>query len=279
MSDKPKIFHVHMISDSTGETVNSVMRAVMSQFEEVEVEEHTWALVRTKGHLERVIEAITAEPGPVLFTIIDTELQTMLLNFCRKNRLPCIPVLHRATKEMQLFFGVKAKAKVGSQYELDEEYFEKMDAIHYTLAHDDGQETDTLDEADIILVGPSRTSKTPTCVYLSNRGVNAANVPIVQNVPLPEILFQVTKPLVIGLIIDQKRLQQIRKSRLLSLNETSSTDYVDEERIAEEILAAKKLYAQYKWPVIDVTRKSVEETCAQIMQMYTKFKEERESVE
>lgn len=277
MAESKRTFHVHMISDSTGETVNSVMRAVMSQFEEVEIEEHTWALVRTKGHLERVIESITAEPGPVLFTIIDAELQTMLLTFCRKNRLPCIPILHRATKELQLFFGVKAKAKVGSQYELDEEYFEKMDAIHYTLAHDDGQETDTLDEADIILVGPSRTSKTPTCVYLSNRGVNAANVPIVKDVPLPDILFQVTKPLIIGLIIDQKRLQQIRKSRLLSLNETSSTDYVDEEIITEEIVAAKKLYAQHKWPVIDVTRKSVEETCAQIMQMYTKYKDEQEA--
>ena len=268
-----------MISDSTGETVNSVMRSVMSQFEDVEVEEHTWALVRTKGHLERVIEAITAEPGPVLFTIIDNELQTMLLTHCRKLRLPCIPILHRATKELQLFFGVKAKAKVGSQYELDEEYFEKMDAIHFTLAHDDGQETETLDEADIILVGPSRTSKTPTCVYLSNRGIGAANVPIVKDVPLPDILFQVTKPLIVGLIIDPERLKQIRKSRLISLNEVSSTDYVDEETIKEEVIAAKKLYAQNKWPVIDVTRKSVEETCANIMQLYTRFKEERENSE
>ncbi len=275
----PKNFHIHMISDSTGETVNSVMRSVMSQFEDVEVEEHTWALVRTKGHLERVIEAITAEPGPVLFTIIDNELQTMLLTHCRKLRLPCIPILHRATKELQLFFGVKAKAKVGSQYELDEEYFEKMDAIHFTLAHDDGQETETLDEADIILVGPSRTSKTPTCVYLSNRGVGAANVPIVKDVPLPDILFQVTRPLIVGLIIDPERLKQIRKSRLISLNEVSSTDYVDEETIKEEVVAAKKLYAQNKWPVIDVTRKSVEETCANIMQLYTRFKEERENSE
>ncbi len=271
-----KKFHVHLISDSTGETVNSVIRSVMSQFEDVDVEEHTWALVRTKGHLERVIESIIAEPGPVLFTIVDGELQTMLVDFCRKNRLPCIPVLHRATKELQLFFGVKAKARVGSQYELDDEYFEKMDAIHYTLAHDDGQETDTLDEADIILVGPSRTSKTPTCVYLSNRSVSAANVPIVTGVPLPEILFQVTKPLIIGLTIDPKRLRQIRESRLLSLNENNSTDYIDEERIEAEVREAKKLYAQHKWPHIDVTRKSVEETCAQIMQMYTRFKEERE---
>lgn len=279
MADKPNTFHIHMISDSTGETVNSVMRSVMSQFDDVEVEEHTWALVRTKGHLERVIEAITAEPGPVLFTIIDTELQTMLLTFCRRNRLPCIPILHRATKELQLFFGVKAKAKVGSQYELDEEYFEKMDAIHYTLAHDDGQETDTLDEADIILIGPSRTSKTPTCVYLSNRAIFAANVPIVHGVPLPDNLFKLEKPLIIGLVISPDRLEQIRKSRLLSLNETSSTDYIDVEKIEEEIREARKLYAQHKIPVIDVTRKSVEETCANIMQMFTKFKEERENSE
>ena len=265
-----------MISDSTGETVNSVMRSVMSQFDDVEVEEHTWSLVRTKGHLERVIEAITAEPGPVLFTIIDTELQSMLMTFCRKNRLPCIPILHRATKELQLFFGVKAKAKVGSQYELDEEYFEKMDAIHYTLAHDDGQETETLEEADIVLVGPSRTSKTPTCVYLSNRGISAANVPIVKGVSLPENLFTLKNPFIVGLIISPERLVQIRKSRLLSLNEASETEYVNEEIIEDEIREARKLYAQNKWPVIDVSRKSVEEVCAQIVQLYTKFKEERE---
>jgi regulator of PEP synthase PpsR (kinase-PPPase family) len=276
MTEKLKTFHIHMISDSTGETVNSVMRSVMSQFDDVEVEEHTWSLVRTKGHLERVIEAITAEPGPVLFTIIDAELQSMLMTFCRKNRLPCIPILHRATKELQLFFGVKAKAKVGSQYELDEEYFEKMDAIHYTLAHDDGQETETLEEADIVLVGPSRTSKTPTCVYLSNRGISAANVPIVKGVPLPENLFTLKNPFVVGLIISPERLVQIRKSRLLSLNEASETEYVNEEIIEDEIREARKLYAQNKWPVIDVSRKSVEEVCAQIVQLFTKFKEERE---
>jgi regulator of PEP synthase PpsR (kinase-PPPase family) len=215
------------------------------------------------------------EPGPVLFTIIDNELQTMLLTFCRKNRLPCIPILHRSTKELQLFFGVKAKARVGSQYELDEEYFEKMDAIHYTLAHDDGQEVETLDEADIILIGPSRTSKTPTCVYLSNRGIQAANIPIVNASSLPDNLFQLEKPLIVGLTIDPERLEQIRKSRLLSLNETSNTDYIDYEKIEQEIKEARKLYTQHKIPVIDVTRKSVEETCANIMQIYTKFKEQK----
>jgi regulator of PEP synthase PpsR (kinase-PPPase family) len=273
-----KTFNIHLISDSTGETVNSVMRSVMSQFENVEAEEHTWALVRTKGHLERVLEEISSQPGPVLFTIVDSELQTMLLNHCRKLRLPCIPILHRATKELQLFFGVKAKAKVGSQYELNEEYFEKMDAIHFTLAHDDGQETETLDEADIILVGPSRTSKTPTCVYLSNRGISAANVPIVRDVPLPENLFHVTKPLIVGLIIAPERLKQIRKSRLVSLHETANTDYVDDEIIDIEVKEARKLYAQNNWPVIDVTRKSVEETCAQIMQLYDKFIDKKENL-
>ena len=150
-----------------------------------------------------------------------------------------------------------------------------MDAIHYTLAHDDGQEVETLDEADIILIGPSRTSKTPTCVYLSNRGVNAANIPIVTGVPLPENLFKLEKPLIIGLTIDPERLEVIRKSRLLSLNETSSTDYIDHEKIEEEVKEARKLYTQNRIPVIDVTRKSVEETCANIMQMYAKFKEDR----
>ncbi len=268
-------FHIHMISDSTGETVNSVMRSVMSQFENIEVEEHTWSLVRTQGHLDRVFESISQNPGPVLFTILDHDLQASLANHCRKLRLPCIPVLEKITRELSLYFGVEAKARPGKQYQLDEDYFHKMDAIHYTLAHDDGQEVDSMDEADIILVGPSRTSKTPTCVYLSYKGINAANIPIVAGVPLPEKLFEFKKPMVIGLIISPDRLEQIRKSRLLSLNETHSTDYVDEEKILVEVQEARKLYAKHKWPVIDVTRKSVEETSANIFQLYNKFKETR----
>lgn len=271
-----KNFDIHMVSDSTGETVSSVMRSVMSQFENTEIEEHTWSLVRTDGHMQRVLDSISEKPGPVLYTIINRDMQAKLIKHCRKLRLPCIPILDRVTKELSSYFGVEAKARPGRQYELDDEYFEKVDAIHYTLAHDDGQETDSLDEADIILVGASRTSKTPTCVYLSYKGLYVANVPFVNGVPLPGSLFQAKEPMIIGLVISPDRLSQIRKSRLLSLNEDKTTDYVEEESIISELRESRKIFSKNGWPVIDVTRKSVEETSAQIIQIYNKFIEARE---
>ncbi len=262
-------FHIHLISDSTGETVNSVMRSAMSQFDNIDYEEHTWALVRTQGQLQRVCEEISERPGPVLYTIIDRDLQAMLIKFCRRLRLPCIPVITKTIEEFSTYFGVEAKNQTGKQYELDEEYFQKVDAIHYTLAHDDGAETDTLNESDIVLVGASRTSKTPTCVYLAYKGLNAANVPYVKGVDLPEIIFELEKPLMVGLFIQPERLGQIRKSRLTSLHENSNTDYVDMDSIIEEVQESRKIFTRQGWPVIDVTRKSVEETSAQIMQLYS----------
>lgn len=265
--------HIHLVSDSTGETVSSIARSAMSQFEDINPEEHTWSLVRTKGQMEKVIEQIKKEPGIVLYTVIDRDLQAMLLKECRSLKIPCIAVLSRVLMEMSNHFGVEAKASPGRQHELDEEYFERVEAINFTLAHDDGQNTEELDEADVILVGVSRTSKTPTCVYLSYRGLNAANVPYVKDCPLPDTLFKVKNPLIIGLVISPERLVQIRKSRLLSLNEKRDTSYVDMEKIKEEVLEAKKLFLKNKWPVIDVTRKSIEETTANIIQLYTKHKD------
>lgn len=253
--------------------MSSVVRSVMSQFEEAELTEHTWSLVRTKGHMERVLKGIEEQPGIVLYTIIDKDMQAMLLDTCQQLRIPCVSVLSRVTREMSAFLGEKAKAQVGRQHRLDDEYFERVEAINYTLAHDDGQNADNLEEADIVLVGVSRTSKTPTCVYLSYRGLNAGNVPYVKGCPLPDQLFQLKKPLVVGLVISPERLIQIRKSRLMSLNEERDTDYVDMEHIKEEIREARKLFTKHKWPVIDVTRRSVEETTAKIMQVYTEHKE------
>jgi regulator of PEP synthase PpsR (kinase-PPPase family) len=271
-----KTCDIHLISDSTGETVSSVMRSVMTQFENVEVVEHIWPLVRTFGQLERVLESVQERPGPVLYTILDRDMQAMVIRSCRKMRVPCVAVLHPITKELQAYFGVEAKARPGKQHELDEEYFSKVDAIHYTLSHDDGQETETLDEADVILVGASRTSKTPTCVYLAYRGINAANVPFVKGVPLPDNLFSLKKPLIVGLVISSERLGQIRKSRLLSLHEKNETSYVDADEIVDELRESRKIFNKYKWPVIDVTRKSVEETCANILQLYADHKEKNE---
>lgn len=266
-----KKFHIHLVSDSTGETVNSVMRSAMSQFEGVDITEHTWSLVRTTGQIERVLEGISENPGPVLYTVIDKKMQEMLIKHCRKLRLPCMAVITKVIKELSQYYGIEIKEKPGKQYELDEDYFSKVDAIHYTLAHDDGQETDSLDEADVILVGASRTSKTPTCVYLAYKGLFAANVPFVRGIDLPDNLFKLKGKLIIGLTIQPERLGQIRKSRLLSLNENDDTTYVNIDDIIDEVRESRRIFNKNKWPTIDVTRKSVEETSAQIMQIYDKF--------
>jgi regulator of PEP synthase PpsR (kinase-PPPase family) len=265
--------HIHLISDSTGETVNSVMRSSISQFEDVEVEEHNWSLVRTQGQLERALEGISKNPGPVLYTIVDTEISEKLTRHCYSLRVPCIPILTKVVEELQTYFGVTAKAKLGGQYALDENYFARVEAIHFTIEHDDGQEVETIDKADVILVGVSRTSKTPTCVYLSYRGINVANIPFVRGIPLPEKLFELKKPLIVGLVIAPERLNLIRKSRLVSLHEENETSYVNIDEIVEEVRESRRIFAKYNWPVIDVTRKSVEETSALIIQLYEKHKE------
>lgn len=268
-------YHIHLVSDSTGETVSSIIRSVMSQFEKVKTEEHTWSLVRTKGQMDRVLEGIEKNPGIVLYTIIDEALQDTLMRHCNQLRVPCVPVLARVTREISAFFGVEAKASPGRQHVLDEAYFSRVEAINFTLAHDDGQLPEDLEEADIVLVGVSRTSKTPTCVYLSYRGLNVANIPYVMGCPLPDNLFLLKNPMVVGLVISPDRLLQIRKSRLVSLNEHRETSYVDMDHIKEEVLEARKLFMKHKWPVIDVTRKSVEETTAKIMQLHADFIEKR----
>ncbi len=268
-----KTFHLHLISDSTGETVSSVARSVMSQFEDVEPEEHIWSLVRTSGQMNRVIASIKENPGIVLYTIVSEELQRPLREACKELKIPYVPVLSRVTREISSYLGVEATAEAGRQHELDEEYFQRVEAIHFTLAHDDGQMADDLEEADIVLVGVSRTSKTPTCVYLSYRGLNVANVPYVMGCPLPDNINSLKHPLVVGLVISPDRLIQIRKSRLLSLHENRDTSYVDMDNIKEEVLEARRLFSKNNWPVIDVTRKSVEETSATIMQLYNRFLE------
>jgi len=273
--DEP--FHLHMVSDSTGETVSSVVRSVMSQFEKVEMEEHSWTLVRTRGQMERVLEGIRMYPGIVMYTIIDLELQDALRHTCEDMDIPCVPLLARPMREMSKFLGIKAREAPGRQHELDEEYFARVDAINYTLAHDDGQHYDDLEKADIILVGVSRTSKTPTSVYLSYRGLNVANVPFVSGCPLPDSLHHVQRPFVVGLVISPDRLLQIRKSRLLSLHEDRETPYVDLDEIKAEVLEARRFFNKKGWPVLDVTRKSVEESAATIMQHYLKYKEERKN--
>tara|TARA_A100001015_G_scaffold321466_1_gene452358 strand:+ start:375 stop:1205 length:831 start_codon:yes stop_codon:yes gene_type:complete len=270
-------FHLHLISDSTGETVSSVSRSALAQFDDIEVEEHTWSLVRTKGQVDKILEEMKKEKGFVLYTMSDANLRKHLRKGCQKINVPCISVLSRIVSDLSSFFGVKANpVGPGKQHELDEEYFSRVEAINFALNHDDGQSVWDLEEADIILIGASRTSKSPTSMYLAYRGFRAANIPYVPNVDMPEVLDGLKEPLIVCLTINPDVLVQIRKNRLLSLNEDRSTEYTDIEKVKEEILQARRFYTKNNWPVIDVSRSSVEETAAKIIQFFQKHKADLE---
>jgi regulator of PEP synthase PpsR (kinase-PPPase family) len=263
-----KQVHLHLISDSTGETVSSVARAAMVQFDGIEVKEHIWALIRSRGQLDKILQQVEMQPGPVLYTLVSGELRERLKAFCLKKEIPCIPVLAPVIRELSSYLQVETSASPGRQYELTEQYFSRVEAINFTLAHDDGQSTWDVNEADIVLVGCSRTSKSPTCVYLAYRGFRAANVPFVPGTKVPQPLMSASKPLIVGLTIQPERLVEIRRTRLQSMNQEETGNYVEMEQVIEEIAEAKKFFRQQKWPVIDVTRRSVEETAATVIQYF-----------
>lgn len=262
-------YHLHLVSDSTGETVSSVYRAVMAQFEGIEIEEHVWSLVRTQGQMERVMDGIRENPGVVLYTLVEKPLQEALQGLCAELKVPCISVLNRIIRDLSNYWDIETHAAPGKQHHiLDEDYFSRVEAINYSLNHDDGQSGYSLDEADIILVGVSRTSKSPTCMYLAYRGYYAANVPYVSGCPLPPELETNKNSLIVGLTISPEPLIAIRRNRLLTLKEERATEYVDEDSVRSEILESRKFFRRHGWPVIDVSRRSVEETAAQIIQLY-----------
>jgi regulator of PEP synthase PpsR (kinase-PPPase family) len=260
-------FHLHLVSDATGETINSVARACVAQFDQVRPCEHFWNLVRTARQLDMVIEGIKDNPGLVMFTLVDETLRRRLQEVCRELQVPCIPVLDPLINALAAFLGLESQSQPGRQHALDAEYFGRMDAMDFALAHDDGQSTWDLHQADVILMGVSRTSKTPTCIYLANRGIKAANVPFVPGCPLPPEIDELRLPLIVGLIKDPDRLIQIRRNRLRLLNQSDDTTYVDPEIVRAECAEARRLYSRKSWPVIDVTRRSIEETAAEIMML------------
>lgn len=270
-----KKFHLHLVSDSTGETVASVARAALAQFQEVEPEEHIWSLIRTQGQLEKIIASLDTYPGVVMFTLVNPEMRDTLRQACSARGLPSIPVLGHVVRELSGYLGKEASGTTGAQYEMSEDYFARIDAINFALAHDDGQAVWELEQADVIIVGVSRTSKSPTCVYLAYRGLKAANVPFVPNVDLPEAILHLKQPLIVGLTIASDRLVDIRNTRLAAMNQDAATDYVNEDRVKEEIENSKKLFRQQGWPVIDVTRRSVEETATLIIQYRQRQLEKR----
>ncbi|MFM9891073.1 MAG: pyruvate, water dikinase regulatory protein [Rickettsiales bacterium] len=274
-----KQFHLHLVSDSTGETVASVARASLAQFDHAQAVEHVWSLVRTRGQLEKIIANLDSNPGVVMFTLVDTEMREALRQACGKRGLPCIPILGHVIRELSNYLHQEATGTVGQQYELSDDYFARIDAINFALDHDDGQATWELEQADIVIVGVSRTSKSPTCVYLAYRGYKAANVPFVPGIALPENIAGLKQPLVVGLTIAQDRLIDIRTTRLAAMNQDVRTDYVNDEKVQDEIEEAKKYFRQQGWPVIDVTRRSVEETATLMIQYRQRQVEKRRVAE
>jgi regulator of PEP synthase PpsR (kinase-PPPase family) len=270
-----KFINLHLVSDSTGETLSSVSRAILSQFESVEANEFVWPLTRTTLQIQKIKESIAANPGIVMYTILEDKLVEDLKNYCNLNSLPCISVLSKIINEFSNYLGMNIINSIGRQHILDAEYFARVEAINYTINHDDGQCHWDIYNADIVLVGVSRTSKSPTSVYLSCRGYKTANIPFVSIDSVPKSLFELQKPLIVGLIINPDKLMQIRETRLSHLGQELPILYTDIDAIKHEISEARKLYARLQCPVIDVTKRSVEETAAKIihlLQEHKKFK-------
>lgn len=259
--------HVHLISDSTGETLDSVAKAGLAQFEGVDAIRHFWPMLRARGQLERVITEIGRRPGLVLYTLVPGPLRERLEEACRLMGLTAIPALDPVIAGLSHVLGQRALGQVGRQHVMDAAYFSRVAAIDYTMTHDDGQQADEWEEADIVLAGVSRTSKTPTSIYLANRGYKTANVPLVPKAPPPDSLFRLKKPLVVGLTAHPERLIQVRRNRLLHLGQAPSTEYVEESSVNSEVAFARRMFADNGWPVIDVTRRSIEETAAAIINL------------
>ncbi len=261
-------FHLHLVSDSTGETLITVARAVAAQYSNVTPVEHVYPLVRSQKQLDRVLTEIEEAPGIVLFTLLEKDLVARLEAKCQEINSPSLSIIGPVMQLFQNYLGASTSGRVGAQHVLNAEYFKRIDALNYSMMHDDGQHTDGLEEADVVLVGVSRTSKTPTSIYLANRGVRTANVPLVPGIHIPPQLETLKKPLVVSLHATPERLIQIRQNRLLSIgSDTTNDDYIDRQSVTEEVTYARKLSAKYGWALLEVTRRSIEETAAAIMKL------------
>lgn len=262
-------FHLHMVSDSTGETLITVARAVAAQYANVTPVEHVYPLVRSQKQLDRVLAEIEEAPGIVLFTLLEEDLVGRLENKCKEINIPSLSIIGPVMQLFHAYLGATTTGRVGAQHTLNADYFKRIDALNYTMMHDDGQHVEGLEEADVVLVGVSRTSKTPTSIYLANRGIRTANVPLVPGVPIPSQLETLKKPLVVSLHATPERLIQIRQNRLLSIGAHSANDiYTDKQSVTDEVAAARRLSARYGWALLDVTRRSIEETAAAIIKLY-----------
>lgn len=260
--------HLHLLSDSTGETLEMIAKAALSQFDDVDVERHFWPMVRSQQHLDRIMSEIINAPGLVVFTLVNTDIRKRLESACDEAGLATVSALDAVTECLSRVLGQEQLHRPGRQHQMDDAYFRRVEAIQFTIAHDDGLLWEEWEEADIILAGVSRTSKTPTSIYLANRGYRVANIPIVVESPPPPALFRLKHPMVVGLTTSPDRLVQVRRNRLLSLNQAPETDYVDRERVEAEVRFARRMAADNNWPVIDVTRRSIEETAAAVINLF-----------
>jgi hypothetical protein len=262
-----KFFHMHLVSDATGETLNTVARAATAQYADFRPLEHIYALVRTPKQLQRVLSEIERQPGIVLFTIVNTDLRHRLEQHCQHVGVPCISILDPVVASLAQYLNAESRPQVGGQHILNAGYFRRIEALNFTMVHDDGQSLEGIHKADVVLVGISRTSKTPTSIYLAQRGIKTANVPVVPGLPIPRQLQELREPLVVGLIANADRIAQIRHHRLLTLHESRETTYTDPRSITDEMVHMKKLCIERGWPMIDVTRRSVEETAAAVLNL------------
>ncbi len=264
----PKFFHLHMVSDASGETLSAIAKAAAVQYPSIRAIKHSHPFVRNRRQLDRVLQRIEATPGIVLYTIIDRELGVYLEQRCDELNVPCVAVLDPLLKVFESYLGTPSTPVVGGQHILNTDYFQRIEAMNFTLAHDDGQRAEELDNADIVLIGASRTSKTPTSLYLANRGFKTANVSLVPDIPLPPKLEQLHRPLVVGFVASPQRIAEIRRQRLLGIKGAKNQDYIDTEKITKEILFTRRLCGRHQWPIVDVTRRSIEETAAAIIKLH-----------
>ncbi len=259
--------HLHLLSDSTGETLENLAKAALVQFDDVAVTRHFWPMVRSPAHLDRILGEVADNPGLVLFTLVNRDLRAELERRCLALGLPAIAALDAVTDALSKMLGQEAKARPGGQHLLDAAYFARVEAIHFTMAHDDGLASEDWEQADIVLAGVSRSSKTPTSIYLANRGYKTANIPIVPESPPPPILFTLRQPLVVGLTTSADRLIAVRRNRLAALGAGEDSSYADEDAVKTELAYARRMFSNNDWPVIDVTRRSIEETAAAIIRL------------
>ena len=260
--------HLHLLSDSTGETLEMIAKAALAQFDDAEVIRHFWPMVRSQQHLDRIMADISANPGLVLFTLVDGGMRERVEAKCAALGLPAVAALDAVNAALEGLLGQRTKARPGRQHAMDAAYFRRVEAIQFTIAHDDGVNWENWEAADIVLAGVSRSSKTPTSIYLANRGYKTANIPIVVESPPPPALFSLCRPLVVGLTTATERLVQVRRNRLLSIGQAPETNYVDAEHVAREVQFARRMFADNGWPVIDVSRRSIEETAAAVINLY-----------